>query len=220
MSDIQPAGRHKAPHPTHRAISVTARLRYATSLRASGAWHIPPIAMLPGHTRRLTKSINARAGFSRQRHSVISAARNAKVVPGGEEPGEEDHRHDQDDQHDTGDKTCPGWKLLDHVWPLPSRRIGRIGLRGQSCRFVSGLRCWGRTFITRHAAVLPHNRERNCALMSKPAETRGAAKASVLMTSLSIWSVIRVVFVLSCGLHNLPAHTSAFPMFPTSARCD
>ena len=85
------------------------------------AWHIPPIAVLPGHTRRLTKSLNARAAFSRQRHSVIIVARTATVEPAGVEPGEEDGRDDQEDQDDAGDNACPDRKPVDRVWPLPSR---------------------------------------------------------------------------------------------------
>ena len=107
---------------------------YATTLRA---WHIPLIALGSGmRSRWLTKSLNA---LSRH-EKLFPASKTVTVVPAGEEPGEEDSRDDQDDQYDTGDKACPACKPVDRVQPLPSRRIGRIGLRGRSCRFVSGLR--------------------------------------------------------------------------------
>jgi hypothetical protein len=123
-------------------------------------------ALLPVPARWLTKSLNAllaprgRGLFSR--HEKIFPV-TATVVTAGEEPGSEEHREGQYDEYDNGDKACPD---------PPVCSLGRIGRRGRSCRFVSRLQCLGRTFITRHAAALRYNRERNCALISKPAETR------------------------------------------------
>ena len=112
--------------------------------------------MLPEPARRLTKTLNASV-FSRHEKVFRCCNKvNVNVVPLDEEPGEEDHRDDRDHQYDTGDEACcPRCKMADRV--PPSRRIGRVGLRGGSCRFVSGLQWLGRTFITRHAAVLPLN---------------------------------------------------------------
>jgi hypothetical protein len=140
------------------------------------------IAVLPGHARWLAKSPNAlvaprgrglfsRGLFSRglfSRHEIIFLVMTATVVTAGEEPGAKEHREGQYDQYDNGDKACPD---------PPVCGLGRIGRRGRSCRLVSGLQCLDRTFITRHAAVLPYNRERNCALISKRAETRVRLKA-------------------------------------------
>jgi hypothetical protein len=120
------------------------------------AWHRLPIALLPARTPWVTRIHRAR-GFYRH-HNIFPFSRIVTIEPAA---GVEDRRKDQDDQDaqdDTGGKACPGRKLVDRVRPLPSRRIGRIGLRGRRCRFVLGLRCLGRTFITRHAAVLPYNR--------------------------------------------------------------
>src|ERR1700744_3944870 len=123
------------------------------------------IAVLPGHARWLTKSPNAlvapRGLFPR--HEIILLVMTATVVTAGEEPGAEEHREGQYYEYDDGDKACPD---------PPVCGLGRIGRRGRSCRFVSGLQCLDRTFITRHAVVLPYNRERNCALISKRAEPR------------------------------------------------
>ena len=134
-SPTTPTNAYAAKHPVSSIISMG-----GTRLPLSGprAWHILPIAVLPGHARGLTKSLNARAAFSRQRHSVIIVARTATVEPAGVEPGEEDGRDNQEDQDDAGDNACPDRKPVDRVWPLPSRRIGRIGVRGKSCRLVSG----------------------------------------------------------------------------------
>jgi hypothetical protein len=113
------------------------------------------IAVLPGHASWLTKSPNAlmapRGLFSRglfSRHEIILVVMAATVVTAGEEPGAEEHRKGQYDQYDNGDKACPD---------PPVCGLGRIGRRGRSCRFVSGLQCLDRTFITRHASVLPYN---------------------------------------------------------------
>jgi hypothetical protein len=130
------------------------------------------IAVLPEHARWLTKSLNAlvaprgRGLFSRglfSRHEIIFLVMTATVVTAGEEPGAEGHRKGQYDQYDNGDNACP---------EPPVCGLGRIGRLARSCRFVSGLQCLDRTFITRHAAVLPYNRERNRALISKRAEPR------------------------------------------------
>jgi hypothetical protein len=116
-------------------------------------------------SRRLTLHLNALVapGGLFSRHEIILLVMTATVVTAGEEPGAEEHREGQYDEYDDGDKACPD---------PPVCGLGRIGRRGRSCRFVWGLQCLGRTFITRHAAVLPYNRERNCALISKPAEPR------------------------------------------------
>jgi hypothetical protein len=121
------------------------------------------IAVLPGPARWLTSSLNAlvapRGLFSR--HEIILLVMAATVVTAGEEPGAEEHREGQYDEYDNGDKACP---------EPPVCGLGRIGRRARSCRFVWGFQCLDRTFITRHAAVLPYSRERNCALISKRAE--------------------------------------------------
>jgi hypothetical protein len=177
---------------------------YATRLRAI---HPMLIAVLPGHARWLTKSLNAlvaRRGLFSRHEKIFPVT--ATVVTAGEEPGGEEHREGQYDEYDNGDEACPD---------PPVCSLGRIGRRGRSCRFVWGLQCLGRAFITRHAAVLSYNRERNCAVDIEARGDQGAARVLVLMTSLSIWSVIRVV-VLSCGLCNLLAHTRAFPVLPSS----
>ena len=135
------------------------------------------IAVLPGHARWLTKSPNAlvaprgRGLYSRglfSRHEIIFLVMTATVVTAGEEPGAEEHREDQHDKYDNGDKACP-------VPPVCG--LGRINRRNRSYRFVSGLQCLDRTFISRHAVVLPYHRERNCALISKRAEARVQLKA-------------------------------------------
>jgi hypothetical protein len=167
-SDRNPDGQQLAAQPLLPRLSGEASWKqryvdgwYATPLRAC---HPMLIAVLPGHARWLTKSLNAlvapRGLFSR--HEKIFPV-TATVVTAGEEPGGEEHCEGQYDEYDNGDKACPD---------PPVCRLGRSGLRGRSCRFVWGLQCLGRTFITRHAAVLSYNRERNCASMSKPAESR------------------------------------------------
>jgi len=103
------------------------------------AWHRPVIAVLPAPAHWMTFRLNATW------HDIFPVMM-VTVVLAGEEPGEEEHREDQYDEYDNGDKACPD---------PPVCSLGRIGLRGRSYRFVSGLQWLGRTFITGHAAVLP-----------------------------------------------------------------
>ena len=163
---------------------------YATTLRAR---HNPLIALLPAPAHWVAVILTARSFFRHGHENVFPFSETSAVVPAA---GEEDRHEDQDDQDhqdNTGGKACPGWKLVDRVRPL----------------------CLGRTFNTRHAAVLAYDQVRNCALMSKPAGTGGAAKVSVLMTSCSIWLVLP-----RCGLSNSLVQSSAFPCCQREVRPD
>jgi hypothetical protein len=122
-----PAGQQQAAQPLLPRLSGEASCKqhyvdgwYATLLTAS---HPTLIAVLPGHARWLTKSLNALAAprglFSR--HEIIFPVITATVVPVGEEPGDEEQREDQYDEYDNGDKACPD---------PPVCSLGRIGRRG------------------------------------------------------------------------------------------